>query len=275
MEITENFYASGDNEVHLVGSGTHKINMWNKWWPTEDQYFNKLILKDRGIESLDVKEVFDCKNGFVVNDWSFLTEAAYNGNLFILEPIGMSKTTFTLGLKKRPDRQDEILGNVHSGVMRLIAEKGKKKKVDGLSMAFVCQAEKDYYYINSNGDVCKYSISVNYTGTNTNNGYGTVTYEESGEEYVFMFAGPPENIAIGIEEFKKEVLKYAKGKLENITSEYSAVYKDSLRAMVAECFGTTSNVIQQLEKGVKEFSEELKKQNDELQQYYKTMKALP
>lgn len=275
LEIKKNFFASGEHEMHLFSTGgQHKINMWNKWF--KDQYFNKLILDDEGVDSLYIKEVFTCSSLAVAN-WDFLQGALNNGNPFVIEPTGTSYSSFHY---LSADQQRQILYNVNVGLMRTLVDYGTVVEFQDLPMFCECVHTDTYAYVSSSGAVGSYVLDVNYIGSDQKYGasFGSVGYTEkingTYRTYNFVVGADPANIAKGVEDFKKVILKYATDEMDEVMKEYLSLYTALMKELVAETLNITvdqlEKVIDDVEK-IKELLESLKKEKDKLQEYREIM----
>ena len=116
FESKRNFFASGSNEVHVLGYRIHTINMWDKWI-SDDQYFNVFRVVGHGINVLDIKELFHCKaeKGFLMDNWSWL-KVDYYGSDF--EFVGVRSPS------------ESLKGILQTGLMLAIASEGTFVELD-------------------------------------------------------------------------------------------------------------------------------------------------
>lgn len=263
VEIKKNFYASGSNVFTITsGKETHKINMWNKLWG--DQYFQDFCIRDQGIESLKLEEKFIVNGRFAVNNWNILLNTICNGKEFHLSPLWLNAY----------NADQEVINRAQVGLLRVLAEYAVEKTWLGVRMVTSCQKSKTYSYVASNGDVCEFSVYVDYWGYRKNDGFGMVTYSENGKDYMFLIGADCENIDQSILDFRKEVLEFTKGQLIDIMDDYVGIYKDAIKSLIAESLSLNTNVLNMAEKSATLLIEQLAKESDELEEYYEIMKKI-
>ena len=227
VEIRQNFYASGSNEFQIHGGYSHEINMWNKI-VQEDQYFSVFHVVDHGFEVLDVKEPFaTAENGFVADDWSWLT-ADYGGDLLF---SGSTQPS------------DELRGVMQAGVLLAIAREGELVKAQAGEMNYLKVDAKDFtfsYFDPDAEQVKQMTIDVSVFGLVMTGGTavtGTVRY--GGQSY--MFNTDPEAAETLWNAFKNSTTI---GIVKKLAEESGKDYWNVVKSLLAEMIPDWKNALE-------------------------------
>lgn len=217
FESKRNFYASGSNEVHVIGYRVHTINMWDKWI-ARDQHFNIFRVVDHGIEVLDVKEPFRCQDeaGFLMDDWSWLKVDYYNTDF---EFVGV------------PSPSESLQGILQTGLMLAIAREGTIAEFGGIEYIGVDTDEFVYsVYSPQQKQVITYTLEdVSVTGVGLTAGK-VVTGQFKYNGRLYGFAPSPELSTQIWEDFKDTATILA---LSEIGEEYLGVYKNIVKSLIS------------------------------------------
>ncbi|MBM6977345.1 lectin-like protein [Intestinimonas butyriciproducens] len=218
FESKRNFYASGSNEVHILGYRVHTINMWDKW-VDDDQYFNIFRVVDYGIEILDVEEPFRCnaENGFLMDDWSWL-KMDYYGNDF--QFVGV------------PSPPESLKGVLQTGLMLAIASEGNVVEVGGIEFISVDTDEFIFsVYSPQQKRVITYTLEdISVTGLGLTTGkVATGQFKYNGRLY--GFAPSPELSTKIWEDFKDTATILA---ITEVGDVYFDAYKNIVKSLISD-----------------------------------------
>lgn len=218
FESKRNFYASGSNEVHILGYRVHTINMWDKW-VQDDQYFNIFRVVDHGIEILDVKEPFHCnaENGFIMDDWSWL-KVDYYGSDF--QFVGV------------PSPSESLKGILQTGLMLAIASEGQIVEFGGIEYIGVDADEYIFsVYSPQQKQVITYTLEdISVTGLGLTTGkVATGQFRYNGRLY--GFAPSPELSTKIWQDFKNTATILA---ITEIGDVYLDAYKNIVKSLISD-----------------------------------------
>lgn len=250
--IKRNFYPGKENEVWFLKSNKmHKINMY-KTKPR--QYFNILRIKGNGIEALNIKETFECKNGMIPDNWDILKMPYYGEEFSLsLDYLGSSPK-----IKSMKDIPEQVKSNIQVAIMRTIYEKGRKGSIfDGFDFVSVDEKDLIYYYYNKKNKKILYKFDINYSGVQMMGsvGFGNVTYTENGKVYSFILNSNKEVMNKAIKDFQMAVKSHI------IVESGKEVILNTIK----------SNIIDELPDSIKEvykITEALKENKDYIEAYF-------
>ena len=201
--------------------------MWNKF-VQEDQYFNVFHIVDNGFEVLEVKAPFaTAENGFVADDWSWLT-MDYGGDLLF---------------SGAPQPDDDIKGVLQAGVMLAIAREGELINAQAGGMNYLnVDAEKFAfsYFDPDSEQVKQMTIDVEVFGlqmTGATAVTGTVRY--GGRTY--MFNTDPAAAKTLWEAFQDSTTI---GVMKNLVKESGKDYWNVVKSLLAEILPDWKNALE-------------------------------
>ena len=194
----------------------------------EDQYFSVFHVVDHGFEVLDVKEPFaTAENGFVADDWSWLT-ADYGGDLLF---SGSTQPS------------DELRGVMQAGVLLAIAREGELVKAQAGEMNYLKVDAEDFtfsYFDPDSEQVKQMTIDVNVFGLVMTGGTavtGTVRY--GGQSY--MFNTDPEAAETLWNAFKNSTTI---GIVKKLAEESGKDYWNVVKSLLAEMIPDWKNALE-------------------------------
>lgn len=186
--------------------------MWDKW-VAEKQYFNKFRIVGKGIEVLNIKEKFDCKDKIIIDDWSILKLAFY-GEVFDIKKSSSNPS------KIEKKNENIIKENIENALMLQLFKTEGYEVNDFMKLSLNFQNETMYYYNTIEKKLKSYEISTQ--GFKLEQTYGSIAtgivkYEEDNITYTASFSFNKNASDSAISDFEANLIK---GTAESFCSEY-------------------------------------------------------